>query len=145
MNMKMRIQHGFTLIEVMVVVAIVAILTTVAYPSYQDYITRGQITEGTSTLADMRVRMEQYFQDNRTYVGAPICTTPPAAPTVKHFTFACAPTATTFSLTATGTGATTGFVYTVDQTNQRRTTGVKTGWGTAPLNCWVIRKGGGCS
>ncbi len=145
MNLDARKQHGFTLIELMVVVAIVAILTTVAYPSYQDYITRGQLAEGTSTAADMRVRMEQYFQDNRTYVGAPICTTPPAAPAVKYFTFACAPTATTYTITATGTGTTTGFVYTVNQSNLRRTTGVKTGWGTAPLDCWVIRKGGGCS
>ena len=145
MNLDARKQHGFTLIELMVVVAIVAILTTVAYPSYQDYITRGQLAEGTSTAADMRVRMEQYFQDNRTYVGAPICTTPPAAPAVKYFTFACAPTATTYTITATGTGTTTGFVYTVNQSNLRRTTGVKTGWGTAPLDCRVIRKGGGCS
>ena len=145
MNLDARKQHGFTLIELMVVVAIVAILTTVAYPSYQDYITRGQLAEGTSTAADMRVRLEQYFQDNRTYVGAPICTTPPAAPAVKYFTFACAPTATTYTITATGTGTTTGFVYTVNQSNLRRTTGVKTGWGTAPLDCWVIRKGGGCS
>jgi type IV pilus assembly protein PilE len=145
MNLDAPKQHGFTLIELMVVVAIVAILTTVAYPSYQDYITRGQLAEGTSTAADMRVRMEQYFQDNRTYVGAPICTTPPAAPAVKYFTFACAPTATTYTITATGTGTTTGFVYTVNQSNLRRTTGVKTGWGTAPLDCWVIRKGGGCS
>jgi type IV pilus assembly protein PilE len=146
MNLDMRKQHGFTLIELMVVVAIVAILTTVAYPSYQDYVTRGQLAEGTSTLADMRVRMEQYFQDNRTYVGAPICTTPPTAPTVRYFGFGCAPAATTYTLTATGgTGAVTGFVYTIDQTNQRRTTAVKTGWGSAPVNCWVIRKGGGCS
>ena len=142
----MRIQQGFTLIEVMVVVAILGILATIAYPSYSDYVIRGQLVEGSSTLADMRVKMEQYFLDNRTYVGAPICTTPPAAPQVKYFTYTCAtPSATTFSLTATGTGAVGSFTYTLDQTNQRRTTAVKTGWGSAPLNCWVIRKGGGCA
>ena len=48
--MKIRVQQGFTLIELMVVVAIVGILAAVAYPSYQDYVTRGQIAEGTSTL-----------------------------------------------------------------------------------------------
>ena len=38
-----------------------------------------------------------------------------------------------------------GFAYTLDQTNQRTTTAVKTGWGSAPVNCWVIRKGGSCA
>ena len=144
MDMKMRVQQGFTLIEVMVVVAIVGILATVAYPSYQDYVTRGQIAEGTSTLADTRVRLEQFFQDNRTYVGAPICTT---VPTPKNFTIACNTTATTYTVTATAmtTSAANGFVYTINERNVRATTGVKTGWGAANPSCWVIRKGGGCS
>lgn len=145
--MKKRMQQGFTLIELMVVVAILGILAAVAYPSYQDYITRGALAEGTSTLADMRVRMEQFFQDNRTYVGAPICTTPPAAPAVRHFTFTCAPTGTTYTLTATAvtTSSANGFVYTLNERNVRATTGVKSGWGAANPNCWIIRKGGGCS
>jgi type IV pilus assembly protein PilE len=145
MDMKMRVQQGFTLIEVMVVVAIVGILATVAYPSYQDYITRGQIAEGLSTTADMRVRMEQYFQDNRTYIGAPACGA--QLPTPKHFVMSCdpAPTVNTFNIKATGNGAVTGFVFEVNQLNQRRTTGVKSGWGAAPVNCWVVRKGGGCT
>jgi type IV pilus assembly protein PilE len=142
--MKMRGQQGFTLIEVMVVVAILGILATVAYPSYQDYVTRGQITEGTSTLADMRVRMEQFFQDNRTYVGAPVCGAQKPAP--KHFTINCTDaTANTYTIQATGSGAVTGFVYTINQANVRATTGVKSGWGSPNATCWVIRKGGGCT
>jgi type IV pilus assembly protein PilE len=145
MDMKMRVQQGFTLIEILVVVAILGILATVAYPSYQDYITRGQITEGTSTLADMRVRMEQFFQDNRTYVGAPVCGA--QKPTPKHFTVDCtpAPTANAYTIQATGSGAVTGFVYTINQQNVRATTSVKTGWGSGNASCWVIRKGGGCT
>ena len=54
---------GFTLIEVMIVVAIVAILAGIALPSYLDYVRRGQIQEGTTALADGRVKMEQFFQD----------------------------------------------------------------------------------
>jgi type IV pilus assembly protein PilE len=140
--MRKHLQNGFTLIELMVVVAIVAILAAVAYPSYQDYITRGQITEGTSTLADMRVRMEQFFQDNRTYVGAPACTTV----TLRSFTITCAPTTTTYTLTATAntTSAATGFVFTLNEANVRATTAVKSGWGSPQATCWVIRKGG-CS
>src|SRR6266542_902969 len=64
-----RRPRGFTLIEAMITVAIVAILGAIAYPNYVDYITRGRIIEGTSKLSDFRVRMEQYFMDNRTYVG----------------------------------------------------------------------------
>jgi type IV pilus assembly protein PilE len=145
MDMKMRVQQGFTLIEVMVVVAIVAILATVAYPSYQDYVTRGQITEGTSTLADMRVRMEQFFQDNRTYVGAPVCGA--QLPTPKHFAITCdpAPTQTTYNIKATGNGAVSGFVFEINQANVRSTSNVKPGWGAANPSCWVIRKGGGCT
>jgi type IV pilus assembly protein PilE len=61
---------GFTLIEVMVVVAIVGILAAIAYPSYQTFIQRGKIIDATNKLSDFRVKMEQWFQDNRTYLGA---------------------------------------------------------------------------
>ncbi len=142
MHIRKRLQNGFTLIELMVVVAILGVLATIAYPSYQDYIVRGQIAEGTSTLADMRVRLEQFFQDNRTYDLAPVCNA--QLPTPKYFTVACATTPTTYTITATGNGASTGFVYTINQQNVRATTGVKTGWGATQATCWTIRKGG-CS
>ncbi|HTS84956.1 MAG TPA: prepilin-type N-terminal cleavage/methylation domain-containing protein, partial [Usitatibacter sp.] len=60
-----RQARGFTLIEVMIVVAIIAILAAIAVPSYQDYVTRGRIIEATGGLGDARNKMEQYFQDNR--------------------------------------------------------------------------------
>ena len=62
-------QLGFTLIEVMIVVAIVAILSMVAYPAYTDYVIRGNIPVATAGLATKQVQMEQFFQDRRTYVG----------------------------------------------------------------------------
>ncbi len=144
MHTTKRNQHGFTLIELMIAVAIVAILASVAYPAYTDYTLRGQLAEAHATLADMRVRMEQFFQDNRTYDGAPACNA--QKPTPKYFTVNCATSATTYTITATGsTGAASEFTFTVNQANQRQTTAVKSGWGTAPVNCWVARKGGGCS
>ena len=54
----------------MTVVLIVAILGAIALPTYKDQARRGQIQDGTSVLSDSQVRMEQFFQDNKTYVGA---------------------------------------------------------------------------
>ena len=56
-----RVRRGFTLIELMVVVAIVAILAVVAMPAYTDYIVRGKIPDATSRLSAMQVQMEQFF------------------------------------------------------------------------------------
>ena len=62
-----RRSSGFTLIEVMIVVAIIAILAMVATPSYRNYILRGAVVDGTTLLATASGNMERYFQDNRTY------------------------------------------------------------------------------
>jgi len=74
--------HGFTLIELMITIAIIGILSAIALPAYNEYVIRGKIVEATATLAGHRVKMEQFFQDNRTYVGAcaagTVATTPPA-------------------------------------------------------------------
>ena len=116
---------GFTLVELMVVVAVVAILTTIAYPSYRDYVIRGQLVDATQGLAAVRANMERYFQDNRTYlpVGAfnPPCTAAPVA--YGRFTINCpASTATSYSATAVGTAGTlVGFTFTVDQNNAQAT------------------------
>lgn len=150
----MRRISGFTLIEVMITVAIIGILARIAYPSYVEYVTRGKISEATSNLANMRVNLEQYYQDNRTYVGACVAGTTAPLPTgTKYFTFTCPTlTATTFTVTATGIAGKgmDGFVYTVDQGNNQVTTitagsaAATAGW-TGNAACWVIRKGGSCS
>ena len=143
----MRRISGFTLIELMIAVVVVTILSAIALPSYKDYVTRGKITEATANLADMRVKLEQFFQDNRTYVGACAAGTSAPLPTgTKYFTFTCPTlTATAFTVTATGIAAQGmgGFVYTVDQANNQVTTitapASTAGWASA--TCWAIRKG----
>jgi type IV pilus assembly protein PilE len=147
----MRRHAGFTLIEVMVVVAIVGILATVGYPAYTDYLRRGKVAEAVTTLAEARAKMEQYFLDNRTYVGSDLgtfpCNTTVLNAGKKNFTYACSPPGTgTWDLTATGQAGEgmTGFTYTINQANQRTSTvtGVS-GW-TGNANCWVTKKGGSC-
>lgn len=145
-------QSGFTLIEVMIVVAIVAILSMVAYPAYTDYIIRGNIPNATAGLATKQVQMEQFFQDNRTYVGSDAAGTslPCAADTTnKYFNFSCTgagtPSATGFVISAAGKGNMAGFTYTIDQAGNKTTAAVPAGWSQpSPNTCWATKKGGIC-
>ncbi len=144
---NLKFGHGFTLIELLIVVAIIGVIAAIAVPQYGDYVTRSKLAEATATLSDQRVKMEQYFQDNRTYVNACAAGSIAATPTGRYFTYACSNLAsTTFTVTATGIVAqgTDGFVFTIDQANSRATTGVKDGWSGAGTSCWVTNKGGGC-
>ncbi|MBE7376137.1 type IV pilin protein [Pseudomonas lopnurensis] len=63
-----RVQTGFTLIELMIVVAIIGILAAIAYPSYDEYVKRGNRTEGQALLSDASARQERYFAQNNAYV-----------------------------------------------------------------------------
>lgn len=134
---------GFTLIELMVVIAIISILAAVALPNYTDYVTRGKIPDATSVLAAKRVRIETYYDNNRTYVDAPDCALDTASS--QHFNFSCNPAATanTYTLQAVGKNTMTGFTYTIDQSNSKQTSSVPSGW-TTNNTCWVTRKGGTC-
>ena len=86
-------QSGFTLIEMMIVVGIIAILAAIAIPNYRDYVLRGQIVDATNALSTFRANMERHFQDNRTYetVGAftSPCLLPVAQRTVGPFVVTC--------------------------------------------------------
>ena len=142
----MKQSRGFTLVELLVVVAVIGILAAIAVPQYSDYVMRSKIAEATATLSEHRVRMEQYFQDNRTYVGACAAGTVAPTPTGRYFTYACSNlSTTTYTVTATGVASQgmNGFVYTINQANARATTGVPTGWATN-ATCWVTKKGGVC-
>lgn len=138
---------GFTLVEIMIVVAIIAILSAIALPNYSDYVLRSKLPEAFSTLSDLRIRLEQYYQDNSRYASAAGGTTCGITmPTGKNFTLSCAATdsagSQTYTLTATGSGTLSSFVYTVTDANVKATTG--TSWGITSTTCWIAKKDGEC-
>jgi type IV pilus assembly protein PilE len=145
----MRGVNGFTLVELMIVIAIIAILTSIAVPAYTGYILRGKFAEAASTLAATRVKMEQWYQDNRSYsAGTTAATggcvyTPP-----QYFTITCTLVGTTgYTIDAVGIASkgTGGFTFRLDQDNNKTTVAVPSGWSVPGTNnCWVQKKGGQC-
>jgi type IV pilus assembly protein PilE len=137
---------GFTLIEMLIVVVIVGILAAVALPSYFQYIQRSKIVEATTALSNLRTKNEQFFLDNRTYVGAWALYKDAIQKQVKSFAIdGSTETATTYVLTATGKpseGMDAAFVYTITQ-NDVKTSAGPAGWNTG-TSCWLTRKGDSC-
>lgn len=143
----MKQAKGFTLIELMIAVVVVSILAAIALPAYTNYVKRGKIAEATTNLSGLRTSMEQYYQDNRTYLNGAACgVTMPTSPAVQYFTFGCAATQNTYTITATGGPSMTGFTYTIDQNNAKSSTINVPGdssW-TGNAGCWVTKPGGAC-
>ena len=69
MNSMLRSNRGFTLVEVLIAVAIVGILASIAYPSYTDYVARSNRAEATAELLRYANMQEQYFVDSRSYAN----------------------------------------------------------------------------
>lgn len=110
---------GFTLIELMITVAVVAILAAIALPSYNQYVLRSHRAEAKNTLLTIAQRLEQNYTlassyavtqagaaiDNTTIAGWGLSQTPLSGAARYNITFQAAPTATIFTLIATPNGA----------------------------------------
>jgi type IV pilus assembly protein PilE len=150
---------GFTLIELMIVVAIVAILSAIAVPSYREYVQRARITEALAILNEARMRMENYFQDNRSYPTAGCVVSPAVAgsgaiqlpASTNSFSIGCSSlTNSSYVLTVNGSNSMLGFSYSINDQGVRTSafSGAAStqGWASAsPNTCWATRKNGGCS
>lgn len=147
---RSRHYSGFTLIELLIVVVIIGILAAVAIPNYSAYVQRGKITEATSTLAQQKIFMERYYQDNRNYgsTSGNAWNCPGAAPVTPSFTYTCnqgpGGTNQSFLITATGNAGNgmNGFVFTIDQNNTKQTTSF--GGDGVTRNCWISKQADTC-
>ncbi len=100
-------QRGFTLIELMIVVAIIAILAAIAYPAYTQHMVKARRSAGASCLLEQAQFMERYYTTNMSYTGAALPGTPCTNELATHYSFAISagPTATTYTVSATPQGA----------------------------------------
>lgn len=134
---------GFTLIELMIALAIIAVITAVALPSYRNHVISSRLTEAYSGLAAAQSAAEQFWSNNRTYVGFNAASNFPQA--TSNFTYALSnDSASTYTVTASGVAGSpvSGFSYTINQ-NGNRTTVATPSWGTS-ASCWINKEGGAC-
>ncbi|RMX03085.1 prepilin-type N-terminal cleavage/methylation domain-containing protein [Corticibacter populi] len=133
------VNRGFTLIEVMIVVAIIAILAAIAVPSYQSYVRRGQLQDAFSQMSSYQLKMEQSYQDNRNY-GESTCRLSASSLQSNYFSFQCTldSDAQGYTLAASGSGGlTSGYNYSVNESGTRKTTMYAGNVVTA--SCWLLR------
>lgn len=87
--MNIKLHRGFTLIELMIVVAIVAILASIAYPSYTSSILKGRRAEGRTALAELLQQQERYLTQRNCYLGFTTSSSGVATPTAPSPSTAC--------------------------------------------------------
>lgn len=127
--------RGFTLIEMMIVVVILAILAAIALPSYQKYVLRSHRAEGQALLSEAAARQERYFAQNNSYASSAAALNMTSyVASLQYYGLAISNvSASTYTLTATATGSQARdsecLTLTLDQAGTRGATGTAS-------SCW---------
>ncbi len=103
-NKRVFKQCGFTLIEIVVVVAIAAILAMIALPSYEEAIMRSRRSEAREALSDFAARQEQFFTDNKRYATTIAALGRPATTENGHYNISVSAATLSYTLVATPQG-----------------------------------------
>jgi type IV pilus assembly protein PilE len=136
-------QRGFTLIEMMIVVVIIGVLASIAYPSYTEYVLRANRTEGMAMLSDAAARQERFFVQNHAYITSngdleklrvPSSTSPGVTSTTGKYTLSVT-SANGYTLKATPTQAQKDTKCGTLVLDAKGTRGIENGTGSA-TDCW---------
>ena len=136
--MRVKAKAGFTLIEIMIVVAIVAILAAIAYPAFQTQVRKGRMAQAQADMLEISQFMERCFAANNSYAACALpFTASPRTGTAYYALASATPNRTEFTLTAAPNAA-GGQDQQVCETLTLNQAGIKTfsGTGQTPASCW---------